>query len=431
MNRKSQPPIVVYFNGTFVNLENGAHARLSDLLKFLDRQFNDVTLYSYANHGDCPWTDNAMKKFTLAFPRVKLRLEKYSRPLRLLARFKNLLLSFFPQCAPSILHYRLPHAAKEYSRIQSQVPDAVWIINYADGVTQLNGLPKARKIIVETHDLKFVLASKVAKGSRSPTSLRNLLKLRNEIACLNAVSGLVSISPQEKAIFQLLTRTSDKFYIPAYFKFAKELVETYSLESEFSFDLLFVASDNTFNVRGFNEFAESNASWLYKYRICLAGLICRHEKVVRISKKHQNICLLGYVPELSELYKASKAVISPTDGTGLKIKVVEALLHGKPVFGSVQTRGGLPSGYEGCVFPIERPEIESILNISENRQRAETAAFKYVRTIDSVSEMEAFLGYLTTAENNAGKADRYRYSSGEGGEKARWHHEDSLSRPSA
>lgn len=68
--------------GTFVNLENGAHVRLSDLLKFLDEHFDNVTLYSYAHHGDCPCTDEAIKKFKLAFPRLKLCLEECSRPLR-------------------------------------------------------------------------------------------------------------------------------------------------------------------------------------------------------------------------------------------------------------------------------------------------------------------------------------------------------------
>jgi glycosyl transferase family 1 len=323
-----------------------------------------------------------------------LCLEEYSRPLRFFTRLRNALLSFFPQFARPVLTYRLPRVGKAYRRLQSEMPDAIWLITYADGVTQLNGLPTARKIIVDTHDLKFVLASNVANGSGSPTSVRNLLKLRNEIACLNSVSGLVSISPPEKAIFQVLARSADKFYIPAYFKFDEEISETHSVDAEFRFDLLFVASDNLFNVLGFRDFAESNAIWLYKYRIGLVGRICGNKEIVGIAREYNNISLLGYIPDLSNIYRASKAVISPTDGTGLKIKVVDALLHGKPVFGSAHTRDGLPSGYEGCVFPIDRGEIESVLNSSEKRRRAETAALRYARTIDRVNEIDSFLGYL-------------------------------------
>ena len=151
-------------------------------------------------------------------------------------------------------------------------------------------------------------------------------------------------------------------------------------------------------MRGFKDFAESNSSWLYKYRIGLAGLICRNEQIVHTAEKCKNVSLLGYVPELSDIYRASKAVISPTDGTGLKIKVVEALLHGKPVFGLAHTRNGLPSGYGDCVFTINRAEIECILDIPENRRKAETAAFRYIRTIDRVNERDSFLAYLTAIE---------------------------------
>ncbi len=385
------PPIVVYFNGTFVNIENGAHARLSDMLKFFSAHFDDVTLYSYANHGGCPWTDHAIEKFKLGFPHVKLCLEQYTRPLRWFTRTKNIMVSVFPQHAYAILSWRLPGATPKYSRIQRQIPDAAWIINYVDGMTQLNGLPKARKIIVETHDLKFILASKIAKVS--PTSARILMKLRNEIASLNTASALISISPPEKAVFQLLTRNSNNFYIPSYLK--KEIVEVYSKEgNEFKFDILFIASDNLFNVEGFCCFFDSNLNWICKYRICLVGLICKCEQIISLSKTYKNICLLGYVDDISSIYKTSKAVISPTEGTGLKIKVVDALCHGKPVFGSTHTRNGLPGEYESCVFPIDRAKIEAVLNNSENRRKAESAAFRYVRTLNEFSDIKSLLAYL-------------------------------------
>jgi hypothetical protein len=116
-------PIVVYFNGTFVNVENGAHARLSDMLKFLGAHFDDVTLYSYANHGGCPWTDHAIEKFKLGYTHVKLCLEQYTRPLRWFTRSKNFMLSVFPKHAPAILAWRLPGTSPKYRRIQSQIPD--------------------------------------------------------------------------------------------------------------------------------------------------------------------------------------------------------------------------------------------------------------------------------------------------------------------
>lgn len=384
------PPIVVYFHGTFINFQNGAHARLSELLEFLGEHFDDVTLYSYCNHVDCPWTDHSIEKFKLAFPRVNLCLEQYTRPLVWFTRAKNLMLSLFPQYASTILNYRLPPASPEYNRIQRRIPNAAWIINYVDGMTQLNGLPHARKIIVETHDLKFILASKIAKSS--PASVRILMKLRNEIASLNTASAFISISPPERAVFKLLTRNNNNFYIPLYLR--TTTAERYTDDNEFKYDLLFVASDSSFNVEGLDNFIECNSNWLSSYKISLAGQICKNKQIVRLSNTYKNLCLLGYVDDIASIYKIAKAVISPTEGTGLKIKVVDALCHGKPVFGSDHTRDGLPGDYGSCVFPIDRAKIEAVLNNSENRRKAETAAFRYVRTFDEVSDINALLDYL-------------------------------------
>jgi hypothetical protein len=384
-----KPAIVVYFNGTFVNVEGGSQARLSDMLQFLGAHFDDVTLYSYVNHVDCPWTDNAIERFKVSFPHIKLCLDQYTGPLRWLTRAKDIILSVFPQHASAILTYRLPGASPEYIRIQSQAPDATWIINYANGMTQLNGLPRARKIIVDTHDLIFLFNSKLRKAS--PTSARSLMKLRNEIASLNSASALISISPLERAFFKLFTRISNNFYIPSYLQ--KKIIESDLKDSEFIFDLCFVGSDVLFNIEGFIDFIESNASWVCKYRICVAGMICRKEQIVFLSKTHKNIHLLGYVDDLSSIYRTAKAVISPTEGTGLKMKVVDALFHGKPIFASDHTRDGLPDGYESCVFPIDRTNIESVLNTPENRRKAETAAFHYARTL-YYSDISSLLDYL-------------------------------------
>lgn len=392
MKEFKNPPIIVYFNGTFVNLENGAHARLFDMLTFLDQHFASVTLYSYANHVTCPWTPGAAEKFKRFFPRIKLVLENHTRPLRWFTRLKNFLLSVFPQQGRLILRMRLPGAARQYRQLQDSAKDAVWIVNYADGMTQLNGVPEANKIIVETHGLKFVEAAKVA--GTSLLSVRNLLKLRSEAAALERASGLVAISPLEKAIFKILSPETHNFYIPVYYKIEERILEPKPVEEELKYDLLFTASENINNIEGLEKFVESHAVWLSKYRLALCGHICKEKRIEDLARKYGNIELLGYVEDLTKVYRSAKAVISPTDGTGLKIKVVDALLHGKPVFGSGHTRNGLPEGYEGCVLPLEPAIMDSILSDPEERRIAERAVFAYLRAWDHVNETGALLNYL-------------------------------------
>jgi glycosyltransferase involved in cell wall biosynthesis len=384
-------PIVVYFNGTFVNQQNGAHARVAELLNFLSKQSSDITLYSYANHPDCPWDAPAIEKFRKAYPSLQLRLESYTSRLRLMTRVKNFALSTVPHLGPRILRWIVPGETPEYFRLQNEKPNAVWVVNYADGLTQLNGLPGASHIIVEMHDLKFLLHS---KGSNtSPTSFRSLLRLRNERALLETASALVTIAPLEKAFVELLVEGAKKFYIPSYID--RPIHASYA--DYFEFDLLFMASANTFNIRGFTKFVGQNAAWLGKYKIGVAGLICDDEEIIALAHDHANLSLLGYVDDAADLYRVSKAVISPTDGTGLKVKVIEALSHGKPVLGSAHTREGLPGDYRSCVFPIDQSHAEAILENEANRQEAERAAIAYARGLTSRGDAEALAAFIQSS----------------------------------
>ena len=51
--------IVVYYNGTFIHLRNGAHARLTSLLQYLVKAGYSITLFSFENHPTEPWTEAA------------------------------------------------------------------------------------------------------------------------------------------------------------------------------------------------------------------------------------------------------------------------------------------------------------------------------------------------------------------------------------
>lgn len=93
---------------------------------------------------------------------------------------------------------------------------------------------------------------------------------------------------------------------------------------------LFVGSSNQVNVDSFRQFLET--TWplilhaMPTARLLLAGQICA--KV----PDHSAIDKLGEVPDLSTVYAQADVVIAPIYfGTGLNIKVIEALGHGMPV----------------------------------------------------------------------------------------------------
>ena len=101
------------------------------------------------------------------------------------------------------------------------------------------------------------------------------------------------------------------------------------------YDLLFVgAIGNEPNLEGLNWFLQnvwpSVIKDLPNLRLAVAGSICNAGFVSSISSP--GIFKLGFVEDLVEVYSQSRVVIVPLfSGSGVKIKLVEAMAHSKPV----------------------------------------------------------------------------------------------------
>ena len=363
--------IVVYYNGQFCDLANGSHKRVQSLLDYLVSKSINITFYSFRNHPTNPWTDEHVKRFTARYPDVTLILENQTKTLKLVTRLKNFLVSMFPGHASTFLQISMPGATPKYDMVMDSHPGALLFVNYADGLTQLNGLHR-RPYVVETHDAKF--ASYRKKSSASASDLRVLQKLRGEIAVLDGADAVVAIAPGEAHYFRMMTDRTTVLYVPTYVSAADQCPPAADI---YAYDLLFTASDNVMNVRGFVAFMQNHPEIARRYRIALCGLICNDPSIVNICRPLANVTLLGFVDDLSDTYRSAKACISPTDGSGLKIKVIEALAQGKPVFGSQHTRDGLPPGYDGCVFPICDDAISALLGDDEKLSAASRAASTY------------------------------------------------------
>jgi len=387
--------VVVYYNGTFIHLRNGAHSRMASLLRYLVDAGCWVTLFSFANHPTEPWVESAQIAFKNAFPTVRLVLDTQTASLRRLTFLKNAVSSFLPTRAQLIIAWQHRGASPNYEALVAESSDAVWIVNYADGLTQLNGIPPA-PIVVETHDVKFVQAAK--KDCKSPFNFRSLLRMRSEIGVLNCAAAIIAISPVEAGFFRTMLTGPDTFYIPKYGSPAPVRRDERPKDG-YLYDLIFVGSDLFHNARGLLAFFESNKSWLMSLRIAVAGRVCENSSILEFKQARPHITLLGFVEDLSTVYAASKAAISPVDGTGLKIKAVEALSHGRPVFASRHSMQGLAAGYGRCVFPIERIYIERVLFDDAKLEEAQTAALAYWESLETAGDLTAFSNFLERASN--------------------------------
>jgi len=104
----------------------------------------------------------------------------------------------------------------------------------------------------------------------------------------------------------------------------------------------FFGSSHLFNVRSIENTLRCKAfpKLAKSFEFVFAGTICRHQVIA----SRNDVAILGTVDDVDEFYKAIDVVILPIlFGTGLKIKTIEALSYGLPVFGTKTAFDGIES----------------------------------------------------------------------------------------
>jgi len=188
------------------------------------------------------------------------------------------------------------------------------------------------KIIVDTHD--FLTAQfKNEKGF-------NIGKgFQNEIDILNKADIIWAISDEENYLFS-------QFIQKPIYTIRHGLEDKSKFRKEPEYDLIYVASNNNHNLKSAKWFFEKVYPLLSKeIKICVVG------RVNEIIEKQSNITQINYIENLDDIYSSSKICICPMlSGTGVKIKIIEALSHGLPVVCNTRGLDGLPSKFEnGCI----------------------------------------------------------------------------------
>ncbi|MDZ7283003.1 glycosyltransferase family 4 protein [Sphingomonas sanguinis] len=387
----SKKTILFFFNGSFVNCENGAQWRAYSSLSYLVRQGFSVRVYSYSNYKVRPWHQADIAAFANHFPKATLHLERCSRGLAILAKAKKFLSGLLPTWTPWLMRMSMPGLTPIYDQLRAAGIDAVFV-NYTTGTLDLNGLEPGR-VIVDTHDLLFVQFAK--RTGRSIFAGRVIQKFRSETSLLTACAATIGIANADTALFRLCLGDKPILFIPDFGTI--RVAQTRSNQASIG-RLLFVGSDNPFNVEGLAHFLATWSDLVEQIGLDVAGKVSRHPDVVSATTSISNIRLLGYVDDLGALYANARAVISPVDGTGIKIKVLEALAAGVPVFGSAHTLQGLPPDHDGCVFPIDEV-MPALLGDPERLKHASQAAYAWSSSLavsSGLTDLAVMLHHLTT-----------------------------------
>jgi glycosyltransferase involved in cell wall biosynthesis len=157
--------------------------------------------------------------------------------------------------------------------------------------------------------------------------------------------------------------------------------------------LLFVGSDNPSNYHAMSDFVRDQLPILRQrfegLELIMVGKICR------VIGDGSGVIKLGEVEDLTEAYSHADLVLNPlTIGTGLKIKMIEALGYGKPVISTSIGAEGLEDGNGEAFFIADTPDqfvqqLERLFVEPGLYQRMAVAAVEFVKRYNArqVSEL--------------------------------------------
>ena len=227
-------------------------------------------------------------------------------------------------------HYYPSQIKNKVTRVVNKIDPDIIIINYI-WLSKLFTLKfnSSFKKLLYTHD---VFTDKYEK-----TGFRWFSTSKEEEArALNRCDTVLAIQEEEARFLKSITKSQTNL-ITTYSPIKQKPPQLVTAKN-----LLFLSSSNEFNVEGINWFIEKIFPQLLKkdneIKLLIGGSICS-----KLKFEHKNIIYQGFIDNLEEFYSQGNIVINPVrNGTGLKIKTLEAISFSKAIVMDAHNIIGLP-----------------------------------------------------------------------------------------
>ncbi len=266
----------------------------------------------------------------------------------------------------------------------------------ADYVFQTEGFPYALRPEAATavimHDLFSSRVSQFAKLGEGDSV--TVLTEASEFALLSQSDAVIAIQNEEA---QLVRRN-----LPHQHVMTVPMACTPGLRPApgEGLEVLFVGSGAAPNVIGLRWFVEKVWPTVLQAvpgaKLVIAGAIGN-----AADRRTPRLDILGQVPDLEQVYQRAAVVISPLlAGSGLKIKLVEALARGKAVVATAATLQGLGPDLGDAVIEAETPEafaeaVTSLLLNPKQREACGRAALDLAaRLFSPVASHQPLVSFL-------------------------------------
>lgn len=247
------------------------------------------------------------------------------------------------------------------------------IISYAYWANLIKDNPNLgqAKTIIDTHDF-------LTSQQQSDEGIILGTAFEEEIKRLSLFDEIWVVSIDERYIFsQFLSHPV--VFIPITFKESSASKAEYK---QIRYDLLYVGSDNYNNINAINWFFEKVFPLLSEnIRICIVGKVASH------IPDNKNVTKIPFATNLDSLYLESRIALCPMlAGTGVKIKVVEALSYGLPVVCTSRGIDGLPNkNNNGCLISDDPKEfasnITSLMSDEIKYEEHKSSGLRFFRSV--------------------------------------------------
>jgi polysaccharide biosynthesis protein PslH len=320
----------------------GNRARVSNLIAILEHLGHDVT-FAYV-----PYETADYKAMERRLGRQLHILRSEGPPLHTLAgRAKRKILralslrSAHLWCVDDWFDNGL---LSQVTRLQNAGDFDTVLIEYVFLSKLATVFPESVRTIIDTHDLMGDRHEIYLNSGLQPVWFAT--KPEEEIQALNRANAVIAIQEDEAAY--LRKRVSGEVFCVGYIG----SLDGAPLPDPGGSRILFVGSANPINIRGLEWFLQSAFP---EIRARIPGCELAIAGAASEGRTWPDAVLaLGQMESLTPVYAPATVVINPvTFGTGLPVKTIEALSHGKPLVATAAGVRGLGSQFAGAFLVAE------------------------------------------------------------------------------
>lgn len=339
-------------------------------------RLNALVLYHNVTVLTMSVDDTARQYFSGVSWHVNGSLKSRNPSVLLKSYFKGLPLSVFRNTANESIN-----VARGLSKVK-------WDLIYIDHwlMIEVAGVIKNCYSILNLHNAEpevFFSASKTANNIKKIFMLiegyRSATYLQKKISNFNCLH-LLSNDDAAKLKIRGISHPNTKVFLPSV---NKPNIEIAPIENR-RHEVLFIGTLSWYaNEEGIIWYIKNVLNYLDSYpthQIIGSGA---SENLTSMVSKIPEISALGYVDNLEPFYQSAKCLIAPLkSGSGIKIKIIDALARGLPIVTTPIGIEGFPPGYQESIFVTNTPKefakaIESITNDDQLWANASKNALNY------------------------------------------------------